>query len=205
MSEAKLWLLEQRGEPIVRIHNGRCDDALFDRRRDDVTFGPLLLHQRRCQCPSPPVHGTVLLIHGPLPSSGTPGRSPTHPLELDRCGPPVFRRSHPCPLHTLIVLLPAPHIKSSVPSQVILSCTAALYLSVFIHILTSNLSLLFLSPRVIPSPTKPLFLLCVTKTCYCIGSSSSVNRLFRGCHILLHSLSIIIHLSRASKNHHQSP
>lgn len=121
-------------EPIVNEPTTGDATAPFDRRRGrrDV-LALVLLHQRRCQCPSDPARAATpatvryCSIHPPstchplpaptpgLPPIGTPGRSPTHPLELDRCGTPVFRCCHPCPLHTLNVLLREPHIKSHVP------------------------------------------------------------------------------------------
>lgn len=119
-------------EPISSEKNPQRENATtpFDRRRDGLlTFWPSLLHPRRCQCPpnparaatpatvrygSSPIQPSIHQTLGPPPLVGTPDRRTTHPLELDRCGPPVFRPSHPCPLHTLNVLLREPHIKSHV-------------------------------------------------------------------------------------------
>lgn len=123
-------------EPIVNEPTTGDATAPFDRRRDGVTFWPsscsisvgVSVHQTLPAQPRLPRYGTAPSIHPPpstyhplpaptpgLPPIGTPGRSPTHPLELDRCGTPVFRCCHPCPLHTLNVLLREPHIKSHVP------------------------------------------------------------------------------------------
>lgn len=119
--------------PIVNEPTTGDATAPLDRRRDGVTFWPSSAPSGSVSVsiktlpaqPRLPRYAAVLHLHPstmPLPTPppglppiGTPGRSPTHPLELDRCGTPVFRCCHPCPLHTLNVLLQEPHIKSDVP------------------------------------------------------------------------------------------